>query len=191
MIKKYVVGIAITLMAIMLYGLIEGSITGNLVKEEKIVIYFPESADFPNPNEGTVVFEFSFPSASFKVGDKDADVLMFLDSDTVSGLKLGYDVNQKKLMGGLPSITSSEVNIIDGNKHKIAYSFHKTDKKQVIYVDDNMVAEGEYTGVKEGDVLTGYSVYQKWTYVESPLAMKVSFSESCEEKTESSCGCRK
>ena len=177
MIKKYLVGIVIVLMGLMIYGLIEGTITGNLVKEkdEKIVINFPKSADFPNPEQGGVVFEFSFPAASFKVGNKTADILMFLDSEVIPGLKVGYDTKEKKVKAGLPLLSFGEVEVIDGNPHKLMYTFDRANKRQILYLDGRLVAEGEFTGEKSTDGITSFIVYQKWTYIESPIGIKVRF----------------
>ena len=177
MIKKYLIGIVIVLSALMIFGLLEGTITGNFVqdKEDKVIIYFPESADFPNDKEGAVVFEFRFPDASFRVGNKTADILMLLDSDVVNGLKLGYDTKEKKIKGGLPIMSSDEIGLIDGKKHKLVYSFHRKDKKQGIYLDGKLLVEGEFTGEKSGELISGFAVYRKWTMIESPIGIDVKF----------------
>ena len=63
-------------------------LNANIEKEEDIVIYFPTGKDFPNPDQGKITLEFSLPEAYFKVGEKTADQLMFLNSDTIPGLKI-------------------------------------------------------------------------------------------------------
>ncbi len=194
MIKQYLIGIAVVLIAIFSLAIIEDTITGNLIREEKdekVVIYFPNTADFPNSNEGTIVFEFSFPAASFKVGNKSADLLMFLNSDVISGLKIGYDTKEKKIYAGLPLMKSEPIDLIDGKGHKLAYMFHNGVKKQSLYLDNQLLFEGDFTGEKGENILTGYSVYQKWTYVESPFGMKVSFGDEPEELKNEGCGCGK
>ncbi|MCK5283593.1 MAG: hypothetical protein KAK00_09395 [Nanoarchaeota archaeon] len=175
MIKKYLLGIVVVLMGLMIYGLIEGTITGNLVKEEeeKVVIYFPMYADFPNTEQGAVGFDFSFPDASFKVGNKTAEILMFLNSETISGLKIGYNTKEEKIYGGLPLMSSEPVSVINGQKHVLTYTFSRELKKQAIRLDGNLLVEGEFSGEITENAFTGYSVYQKWTMVESPIGMDV------------------
>jgi len=86
--KDYLPVIVIALMGLVILGLI-GSSAINKVEEEKIVIYFPKIADFPNTEEGAVIFEFNFPSVGFKVGEQEADILMFLNSETIPGIAEG------------------------------------------------------------------------------------------------------
>lgn len=178
MIKNYIIGIVSVLAAFMVLGLLEGTITGNFVndkEDEKVIINFPKSADFLGTEQGTVVFEFRFPDASFKVGNKTADILMFLDSEVIPGLKIGYDTEEKKIRGGLPTLSSNDIGLIDGNYHKLVYMFHKGEKKQSLILDDQILAEGEFTGEKSGEIISGFSIYQKWTIIESPIGIDVSF----------------
>ena len=130
--KGYLPVILIGVIGLLIIAIIGG--TKLKPQDEKIVIYFPEIADFPNPKEGAVIFEFNFPNVGFKVGDKEADILMFLDSDTIPGLYMGYNIKENKLKGGLPLIVSDEVTLIDGQQHKLAYAFNRNEGKQWIYV---------------------------------------------------------
>lgn len=174
MIKQYLIGIVIIVLALFSLNIIESVITGQFIRErdEKIVIYFPKAADFPNKERGSIVFEFNFPAGSFKVNNKTADILLFLDSETIPGLKLGYDIKEKKIKGGLPVISSGEVSLIDNTPHKIVYTLDN--KRQSLYLDGKLVAEGEFIDDKGLDTLTGYSVYRKFTYVESGIGIKTS-----------------
>lgn len=172
--KAFIIAIVAILCTMMLFGLFQGSITANLIKEESLIISFPKSADFSNPDAAGVVFEFNFPASSFKVNNKTADILLFLDSDVISGLKVGYDVNEKKIKAGLPVIETGEINLLDGKSHKIWYSFHRAEKKQSIHLDDQLLVEGEFTGERVGSTITGFATYQKWTKVESPIRIKIS-----------------
>jgi hypothetical protein len=109
------------------------------------------------------------------VGNRTADVLLFLDSEAIPGLKVGYDTKERKIKGGLPLLSSEELNVIDGNSHKLEYSFHREMGKQNIFLDGKMIAEGEFTGIRDQNMISGFSVYQKWTKIESPIAIKTSF----------------
>jgi hypothetical protein len=178
LIKELFFGIAVVFSLLVLFGLLEGKITGNTVKEdkqEKTVIYFPTTADFPNTEEGTVVFNFGFPASSFKVGNKTADILMLLNSERVIGLKIGYAVNENKFYAGMPLISSPEIKILDGNNHNFAYTFNRKMKKQAIFFDGKLLAEGEFTGARGTDMFTGYSVYDKVKWIESQEKIEVRF----------------
>lgn len=174
MIRQYLIGIAFTLLGLAALGVLESVVTGNVVEEEKTIVYFPKSADFPNIEEGTVVFEFQFPSTAFKVGNKDADVLIFLDSEAIKGLRVGYDIAERKLKAGLPTIESGQLDIMDGQKHTLAYSFHRKNQQQSLYLDGGLVTQGEFTG-QSVTKLTGYAVHQRITAVKSSLPIVIRF----------------
>lgn len=149
-----------------------------IVKEdgnEKVVIYFPEIADLPNTEQGTVVFEFNFPSAGFKVGNKSADMLMFLDSKTLPGLQMGYAIEEGKIKAGLPMMISEEITLIDGQPHKLAYAFNRDKGKQWIYLDGKTIGEGEFSG-EYFSSMSGFAVkeYSNYKWVESPYSITVS-----------------
>ena len=146
---------------------------GNNPKQDKLVIYFPIDKDFINSDKGTAVFRFSFPETGFKVGDKDADILMFLDSETIPGLKIQYNQKENKIYAGIPSLVTEEVIILDGKDHKIEYTFNSNEKQQTLSLDGTLLASGEYTGGVT--VLTGYAVYEQFKYIESNLSMEVNF----------------
>ncbi len=177
MIKKHLTGIAIVLGALMLLSIIEGIITGNLVseEEEKTIIYFPSVNDFPSTEQGTASFNFAFPDADFKVGNKTADFLIFIDSQTIPGLKIGYSIAEKKFYAGNPSLISEEIKILDGNLHNLVYVFSKADKKQAIILDGKTLAEGEFN-IESKSSITGYAIKETWDYIESPIDIKAEFS---------------
>jgi len=178
--KDYLPVIVIALMGLVILGLI-GSSAINKVEEEKIVIYFPKIADFPNTEEGAVIFEFNFPSVGFKVGEQEADILMFLNSETIPGLYMGYNIEEKKLKGGLPLIVSDEITLIDGKAHKLAYAFNRKEEKQWIYLDGKVIAEGKFTGEPIENAITGFVVYETYSadkWIESPYEIKAEVKNS-------------
>ena len=87
----------IILAVILAIGYLGNNITGNTVRDEELIIYFPAPADFPNNQQGKMTVEFNFPDAIFNVGDQRADLLMFLDSKMIPGLKIFYNQNDKKI----------------------------------------------------------------------------------------------
>src|SRR3989338_7213405 len=174
MAKKYVYGIAVIAAVLVILGLSKGAITGNFIKgEEPVVIYFPKISDFKNTEQGGINFGFSFPDAAFKVGEKEADFLLFLESETIPGLNIGYDPQEKKIKGGLPILVSPEVNILDGKNHNIIYTFHRGYGKQMIVLDDAVLVEGMFSGENSAESITGYAVYSQPKKVMSNLDIKI------------------
>ena len=175
MVKNYITAIFVVLSALLIIGLLNGPITGNAVKE-KVVIYFPNVNDFPNAAEGTVVFDFSFPSGGFRVGNKSADILMFLDSQVIQALKIGYNLQEQKLYAGKPILVSEQVNILDGQIHKVTYGFSISQKKQSLLLDGKLLAEGPFDENAAQDAITGFSIYQRWIAVKSPIEIRAKYS---------------
>lgn len=145
----------------------------NNLKEDDVVIYFPIDKDFPNPNQGKMTLEFRFPEESFKVGDKIADRLMFLDSRTIPELRITYNQKEKKIYAGIPLLTVEDVILLDGKTHKLEYEFNRNQRKQSIFLDGNLLASGEFTG--ELSAFAGYVIYEQSKFVESQVPIKVSF----------------
>ena len=175
MANKYLISVLIVLGIIVLIDIFEGTITGSLVKEseEKIVIYMHPNKDFLNDEQGTMIFRFRFSDGTFRVGDKTADMVMFLNSEVIRGLRAGYNTKEKTIYAGMPLLSSGEVDITDSNLHELAYSFNKNVGRQRIMLDGNVLAEGEFTGKVETDFLTGYSIKENVRWVEGSFDMEV------------------
>ena len=141
--------------------------------EDELAIYFPVGKDFINSDQGKATFEFKFPATEFKVGDETADILMFLESETVSGLRIAYNQKDNRIYAGTPPLITEAVVLLDGQVHKLEYTFNKEQKKQSISLDGILLASGEYTGPVT--VLTGYVVSEQLRLVESTIPIKVSF----------------
>jgi len=145
-------------------------IVGNKPKE-KIIIAFPIDEDFSNTKEGSAVLDFKFPEKGFKVGDEFADQLVFLDSETIPGLKILYNQKERRIYAGIPPLVTGEITLLDGKPHKLHYTFNE--KQQTISMDGILLASGEYTG--SVTVLTGYVVHDSVEVIESEIPIKVSF----------------
>jgi hypothetical protein len=165
----------ITLSVLVLVFFSQSPLIDSLAKGNDVVIYFPEITDFPNSEEGTIVFNLGFPNGIFKVDGKEADVLMFLDSSVIPGLGISYNVNEKKVYAGLPRIDSNEVDLLDGNNHQLAYMFNRKEGKQVVVLDNQLIAESEFTGKEEKHVIVGYAVKDNVEWVESPVGIEFRF----------------
>ncbi len=176
MANKYITSVLIVLSVIILVELFEeGTITGNLIKEkeEKVIMYMHPNADFLNEEQGTMIFKFRFSDGTFKVGEKTADIVMFLNSEVIRGLRAGYNTKEKKIYAGMPLLSSGEVDITDDNLHELSYSFNKNVGRQRIVLDGNVLAEGEFTGEVEDNFLTGYAIKENVRWVEGSFDMEV------------------
>lgn len=163
----------IILAVFVIMAVIGVNISNNNLKDDKLAIYFPVNQDFLNPDQGTAVFEFSFPETEFKVGDEIADILIFLDSKTIPELRILYNQKEKRIYAGNPSLVTGQVTILDGKTHKIEYTFNRNQRQQSISLDGNLLASGEFTG--ELNAISGYVVYEQLRIVESDVPIEVSF----------------
>ena len=161
-----IIGILVLFAAILFFG-------DKNLKEDNVVIYFPIDNDFPNTDQGKITFEFRFPKNAFKVGDKTADTLMFLDSSTIPDLKITYNQLDRRVHAGIPLLTAEDVILLDGKTHKLEYEFNRDQRKQSIFLDDNLLATGEFTG--ELSAFAGYVIYEQSKFIESPIPIEVSF----------------
>jgi hypothetical protein len=167
MARIYVSAIIGVLLALLIVGILNGTITGKAVADEEIIITFPDAIDFPNDQEATIVYEFGFPADSFKVNNKTADILLFLDSEIVSGLKIGYDAKAEHIFAGLPAMRSEPMTLLDGKGHTLEYTFHRAMGKQAIILDGVLIAEGKFGTEGAKAPITGLAVYKKTTVIES------------------------
>jgi len=150
--REIIIGITGGLVAIVLYSLINAGITGNIVKDEELVLYFPSVNDFSNTAEGTGAFTFNFPDSGFMVGNKTAD---------------------KRIKGGSPMLVSNEVEINDGKSHTILYTFSKSLGKQAIILDGQLMVEGDF--VYGENALTGMVTYTEGRWIESDFEIVARF----------------
>ena len=160
--------------AVAVFAVIASFVALNSSNEDvgPLVIYFPTGKDFANTDEGKATLEFKFPQEEFKVGDELADILMFLESRTIQGLRILYNQKERKIYAGIPSMVSGEVMLLDGNIHTLEYSFSRTQKLQSLSLDGSLLASGEYTGPVT--VLTGNIVSWNFRAAESDIPIEVS-----------------
>lgn len=112
--------------------------------------------DFPNPREGTAMFDMRlFMENIILVNNKVPKYVTFTESKIIPGLILRYNVHDSVFEGGLPLIKSEEVVFLDGNKHKIAYTF-KEGGEQKFYFDGREIGSSKFDSSKIG--ATGFAV---------------------------------
>lgn len=159
------------LAVIIAFGILSLSLIGSTEREGPLVIYFPVGKDFLNSNQGTATFEFKFPEAGFKVGEETADILMFLDSKQIEGLRILYHQKEMKLSAGIPFLVVENIAMLDGQAHRLVYTFDRAQKRQSISLDGNLLASGAYSGGVT--VLTGYVAYGEYNLIESDFPIEV------------------
>lgn len=126
------------------------------VKPNAVTVKLNLDGDFPNPKEGTAIFDMKLLMDNIiNVNQMVPKYVMFAESKTVPGLIFRYNVHDSKFEGGLPIMQSSEVKFLDGNKHQVAYSF-KVGGKQQIFFDGQEIASGDFDASKMQ--LTGLAV---------------------------------
>ncbi len=136
------------------------SILGNKseVKEEELemAVDLNLDGDFPNPKEGTAIFNNKiFMDRVILQFKKVPKYIIFFESKTIPGLIFRYNAHDSVFEGGLPLIRSEEVTYLDGNTHEIIYTF-KEGAEQRIFFDGKEIALGNFDSSKIG--IIGFAV---------------------------------
>lgn len=151
-----VVLVLVFLKVAMLFGEQKSSISG------AFIIKLDQKGDFPNPKEGTVIINQKvFMDRIISQEKKVPKYIVLMESETVPGLALRYNVGDSVLEGGLPIMTSEEVIFLDGNTHEIVYTF-KTGAEQRLYFDKEEVALARFYPSKIG--IIGFAVSDLGSY---------------------------
>jgi hypothetical protein len=103
--------------------------------------------DIISKDVGTIVVWSSENLSARKAG-----LVEFFSSRKIKGLNIRYNIEQKKLIAGLPELIAENI-AFEGAKHYIAYTWNK-DGMQQLYFDRELKAEGPYSGKADGS-LTG------------------------------------
>ncbi len=126
--------------------------------EEKpeLVVKLNLDGDFPNPEEGSAVFNMRLLMDNIiKVHKRVPKYVIFTESKVIPGLVLRYNVHDSVFEGGLPLLKSKDVVFLDGGKHEVVYTFKKG-AEQKFYFDGEEVASGIFDPSKIG--ITGFAV---------------------------------
>ena len=111
--------------------------------------------DLPNRDVGTVVVDLKATEEELNLGETVPTRVQLFRSRLVEGLSIDYIYGEKRIVSGMPQLSSPEVSLFDGNDHHIAYSFKRGEKQQ-LYFDGKLVAESAFEpGAK---TLTGFLV---------------------------------
>ncbi|MFH0978663.1 MAG: hypothetical protein V1837_05155 [Candidatus Woesearchaeota archaeon] len=143
---------------------LEGTLTGKAVmKLNKTSVERPDM-DVPNVKEGTIVLW-----TNENYNSRTEGLIEFFSSKKIPGLWIRYNFAEKKLLAGLPPMKSEVQVEFDGNTHYITYVYNKEQAGQALFFDDQLVAQGEYTGSTEGlpvGMVTGYPAEQAKVHIE-------------------------
>jgi len=77
----------------------------------------------------------------------------FFKSRKIEGLAINYRYSDNRLIAGLPQLTAGKPVYFEGKTHFIAYMY-KLNSSQQLYFDQQLLAEGSYSGIQESG-LTG------------------------------------
>lgn len=112
--------------------------------EDSFVLRLDVKEDFPNTKEGTAVFNVKILMDKIILDFKKVPkYIVFIESKTIPGLVLRYNVHDSVIEGGLPLMKSEEVVFLDNNMHEIAYTF-KRGAEQKLFFDRNEVASESF-----------------------------------------------
>jgi hypothetical protein len=131
-------------------------LAGSFEPEKAIRLNF--EGDFPNPEEGTAIFNFRLPMDDIIVDlDNVARYVVFVESRSIPGLFLRYNTKDSVLEGGIPLLRSAKVTLLDDREHQLLYTFKKGEQ-QKIYLDGEEIASGIFESGRGG--MTGFAVFE-------------------------------
>lgn len=115
-------------------------------KAEVVVVLKDTGAivDLPNPEEGTLRIDFRAVESDVDVAEMPPTKVLLFRSKAIEGLNVYYLYEEKRVSAGIPLMLSPEINLLDGSHHTIIYTFKKG-YKQMLLVDGNIMAEGDYS----------------------------------------------
>lgn len=95
--------------------------------------------DFPNTKGGTFsgIAGTEFPEPPMK------EVIVLFASVTVPGLALIYYPQENRLIAGTPQMIAEGIELFQGKKHELTYSFNKNGK-QAIFYDGELKVESDF-----------------------------------------------
>jgi len=133
------------------------TITGKTISiNNQNTIQVPDSRQpLPNENEGTIVLWTKPPVEIFDQFSDARDYIIFYSSTNVPGLRVVYNIKEKRFEAGSPLLESPEIDIFDGKNHQVVYTFKK-DHEQAIFLDGSKVASSDFRPMRISDV-TGFA----------------------------------
>ncbi len=134
----------------------EDKITGELINvNNKNTIRVPDSSQpLPNQDEGTVVLWTKPPIEIFDQFSDARDYIIFFSATNMPGVRVVYNIRQKRFEAGSPLLMSPEIDIFDSRNHQLSYTFRK-DGEQALFLDGKKVDSSDFRPMRITDV-TGF-----------------------------------
>jgi len=148
--------VAVILIIFVGFAVIQTNPLSEKEEDVSLAVKLNLKGDFPNPKEGTVVFNNKLLMDRIILQfNKVPKYVIFAESKVIPGLVLRYNTHDSVFEGGLPLMKSEEVTYLDGNIHEIVYTF-KEGAEQKFFFDGREVASGDFDASKIG--ITGFAV---------------------------------
>jgi hypothetical protein len=125
------------------YNLLSRGGAGKGIETVVVLREIGKYTDLPNKDVGTVVVDLKASEDELTLGGTIPTRVQLFRSKIVEGLSIEYIYGEKRIVSGMPRLSSSAVSLFDGNLHHIAYSFKRGEKQQ-LYFDGNLVAESVF-----------------------------------------------
>jgi len=139
-------------------AMLVGEYGGEKEADLELAVRLNFDGDFPNPKEGTAVFNGGLLMDQIILNFKKVPkYIIFMESKVIPGLVLRYNVHDSKLEAGLPLMQSEEIIFLDGNIHEFSYTF-KEGLNQKIFFDGKEVASGDFNPDRVG--IIGAAAYE-------------------------------
>ena len=94
--------------------------------------------DFPSTEAGTLNGWLEVPPST----PLDDTVVLF-SSSSIPGLAIVYYPRQKRIISGLPPMVAEGIDLHDGGKHNVIYTFQKNGL-QALLIDGKVVSSADY-----------------------------------------------
>ena len=136
----------------------DDKITANtiIITKENSLRVPNSNQEIPNDNEGTIVLWTKPPVEIFNQFSNERDYLIFFSSTNIPGLRIIYNMKEKRFEAGTPLLKSPEIDIFDGKNHQLTYTFKKN-SKQLLFLDSVKVDESDFRPLKISAV-TGLAI---------------------------------
>ncbi len=136
----------------------DDSVTGNTININKDnTVKVPDSdQSLPNVQEGTISLWTKPPVQIFDEFSDEKEYLVFFSAMNMPGLRIVYNLKEKRFESGSPLLRSPPIDIFDGQNHQLVYTFRKGGQ-QMILLDGVKVDESEFRPIEITKV-TGFAI---------------------------------
>lgn len=136
----------------------DDSVTGNIIRITKQnTLKVPDSdQSLPNVDQGTVALWTKPPVQVFDDFSDEKEYLVFFSATNMPGLRIVYNLKERRFESGSPLLKSPPIDIFDGSNHQLVYTF-KEGGRQAMLLDGVKVDESDFRPLKITKV-TGFAI---------------------------------